>query len=88
MTNRRSLNGHWFERALHSLNIEGICALTPQAKGRIERLFKTLQDRLVKAMRLADINNMARQPLHFDFLRTSTNVQRSLQVIVMIEQPS
>jgi len=53
------LNGHWFERALHSLNIEGICALTPQVKGRIERLFKTLQDRLIKAMRLADINNMA-----------------------------
>jgi len=47
-----------FERALHSLDIEGIQALTPQAKGRIERLFKTLQDRLVKAMRLAGINDM------------------------------
>jgi len=47
-----------FGRALQALDIEGICALTPQAKGRIERLFKTLQDRLVKAMRLAGIGHM------------------------------
>ena len=44
-----------FQRALASLEIEGIQALTPQAKGRVERLFQTLQDRLVKAMRLAGI---------------------------------
>ncbi|HAH11212.1 MAG TPA: ISNCY family transposase [Alphaproteobacteria bacterium] len=47
-----------FQRAIAALGIEGIQALTPQAKGRVERLFQTLQDRLVKAMRLAGINDM------------------------------
>jgi hypothetical protein len=42
-----------FERAARSLGIEPILALTPQAKGRVERSFQTLQDRLVKALRLA-----------------------------------
>ena len=44
-----------FGRALHELGIEWIAAHSPQAKGRIERLFETLQDRLVKQMRLAGI---------------------------------
>lgn len=44
-----------FGRALSELGIEWIAAQSPQAKGRIERLFKTLQDRLVKEMRLAGI---------------------------------
>jgi len=48
-----------FQRALGALGIEGICALTPQAKGRVERLFQTLQDRLVKAMRLAGVSDLA-----------------------------
>ena len=47
-----------FQRATASLGIETIQALTPQAKGRVERLFQTLQDRLVKAMRLADIRDI------------------------------
>jgi len=47
-----------FERALLQLNIEPICAHSPQAKGRVERLFQTLQDRLCKAMRVAGINTM------------------------------
>jgi hypothetical protein len=42
-----------FGRALGELGIEWIAAHSPQAKGRIERLFETLQDRLVKEMRLA-----------------------------------
>lgn len=46
-----------FERAMNSLSICLIIAHSPQAKGRIERLFGTLQDRLVKEMRLANINN-------------------------------
>ena len=33
--------------ALEALQIQGICAHSPQAKGRVERLFRTLQDRLV-----------------------------------------
>lgn len=44
-----------FGRALAELDIEWIAAQSPQAKGRIERLFGTLQDRLVKEMRLAEI---------------------------------
>jgi hypothetical protein len=39
-------------RALKELGVELICANSPQAKGGIERLFQTLQDRLVKEMRL------------------------------------
>jgi transposase len=46
-----------FERALLQLGIESICARSPQAKGRVERLFQTLQDRMCKAMRLAGINS-------------------------------
>jgi len=44
-----------FERALEELGVRVIHAYSPQAKGRIERLFKTLQDRLVKEMRLKGI---------------------------------
>ena len=47
-----------FERALLQLGIEGICATSPQAKGRVERLFQTLQDRLCKAMRLNAITGI------------------------------
>src|SRR5262249_46487761 len=48
-----------FGRALRELGIEWIAAHSPQAKGRIERLFGTLQDRLVKEMRLAGIDRIA-----------------------------
>lgn len=44
-----------FGRALHDLNIEIICAHSAPAKGRVERAHQTLQDRLVKEMRLAGI---------------------------------
>jgi hypothetical protein len=44
-----------FGRALADLDIEWIAAHSPQAKGRVERLFGTLQDRLVKEMRLGEI---------------------------------
>ena len=42
-------------RAVAALGIEAIYALSPQAKGRIERLWGTLQDRLVAELRLAGI---------------------------------
>jgi transposase InsO family protein len=42
-------------QALRALGIEPIFALSPQAKGRVERLFNTLQDRLVQELRLAGI---------------------------------
>lgn len=47
-----------FGRALNELNIDIICANSPQAKGRVERANKTLQDRLVKEMRLRDISTI------------------------------
>ena len=47
-----------FSRAARELGIECIHANSPQAKGRVERANQTLQDRLVKEMRLAGINNM------------------------------
>lgn len=47
-----------FERAMRELSIEPISAHSCQAKGRIERLFETFQDRLVKEMRLANISTI------------------------------
>src|SRR4030081_895805 len=47
-----------FGRALSELNIEILCANTSQAKGRVERAHHTLQDRLVKELRLAGINTI------------------------------
>jgi transposase len=44
-----------FGRAMRELNVDVICANSPQAKGRVERAHKTLQDRLVKEPRLAGI---------------------------------
>jgi transposase len=47
-----------FGRAMHSLEIPILCANTPQAKGRVERVNATLQDRLVREMRLLGIYTM------------------------------
>jgi hypothetical protein len=46
-----------FARALEQLGVEGIQANSPQAKGRVERANQTLQDRLVKEMRLQGISS-------------------------------
>ena len=48
-----------FGRALHDLNIDIIYANSSQAKGRVERMNLTLQDRLVKELRLEGISNIA-----------------------------
>ena len=48
-----------FGRALAELNIEILCANTSQAKGRVERANRTLQDRLVKELRLRNISDIA-----------------------------
>jgi transposase len=45
-----------FGRALYELNIDMMCANTSQAKGRVERANHTLQDRLVKELRLRGIS--------------------------------
>jgi hypothetical protein len=47
-----------FQRALRALRIVPITAHSPEAKGRVERIFGTLQDRLVKEMRLQKINTI------------------------------
>lgn len=49
-----------FERAASELRIELIKANSPQAKGRVERLFQTLQDRLIKELRLNAISDRQR----------------------------
>lgn len=47
-----------FEKSLAALEVEVIHANSPQAKGRVERLFKTLQDRLVREMRLLGVKSV------------------------------
>ena len=47
-----------FGRAMQELDIQIICANTPQAKGRIERANQTLQDRLVKELRLQGVSDI------------------------------
>lgn len=47
-----------FEQLLEKLGVELILAQSPQAKGRVERLFDTLQDRLVKALREAGASDL------------------------------
>lgn len=48
-----------FGRAMYELNIDTFCANSSSAKGRVERAHLTLQDRLVKEMRLRGINTVA-----------------------------
>jgi len=59
-----------FQRAMKELGIEPIVANSPQAKGRIEKLFATLQDRLIKELRLRNISDpqTANQFLKEEFL--------------------
>jgi len=53
-----------FKRAMNELGVEIICANSPEAKGRIERLFGTLQDRMVKEMRLCDMKERGEANLY------------------------
>jgi len=47
-----------FSRAMRELDIKLICANSPQAKGRVEKANSTLQDRLIKEMRLSNISGI------------------------------
>lgn len=62
MTQKVALENHdtktQFQRAMEELQIEPIFANSPQAKGRVERLFGTLQDRLPKELRLNNISTI------------------------------
>lgn len=55
-----------FGRALKELGVELIHAHSPQAKGRVERLFRTLQDWLVKEMRLFGVSSIEEANLFLD----------------------
>ena len=47
-----------FQRAMQQVGVETISAHSPEAKGRVERVFGTLQDRLVKELRLANVSTI------------------------------
>src|SRR3990167_6054146 len=53
-----------YRRCLDELGINVIYAYSPQAKGRVERLFGTLQDRLVKELRLANISSLSQANMY------------------------
>lgn len=60
-------------RALKALEIEMIFALSPQAKGRVERLWGTLQDRLVSELRLAKVTDAAAANVVLEHYRAEHN---------------
>ena len=65
----------YFGRALDALNIEIICAHSPQAKGRVERANGTLQDWLVKAMRLEGISSIGEANAFLSSYQTTHNAR-------------
>lgn len=87
-----------FHRAMKDLGIELILALSPQAKGRVERANGTLQDRLVKEMRLAGISSIEEANLFVpNFIKiynqkfakkpkSSVDVHRSLEKTIDLDQ--
>ena len=70
-------------RALAQLKIEHIAAYSPEARGRSERAFRTLQDRLPKEMALAGITTMAAANA---WLRESYVPQHNARFAVAAEQ--
>lgn len=64
-----------FGRALNELNIEILCANSSQAKGRVERANRTLQDRLVKELRLAGVSDMEAGNAFLEGFRSRFNAQ-------------
>ncbi|PJA62718.1 MAG: transposase [Candidatus Portnoybacteria bacterium CG_4_9_14_3_um_filter_44_9] len=64
-----------FGRAMDELGIKLICANSPQAKGRVERSNQTLQDRLVKELRLRKIDTMKKANLYLPEFQKEFNRQ-------------
>ena len=62
-----------FSRAMQDLDIQILCANTPQAKGRIERANQTLQDRLVKELRLRGLSDLASANVYLPEFREDFN---------------
>jgi transposase len=67
-----------FGRAMKELEIELICAHSPQAKGRVERANQTLQDRLVKELRLRAISSMEEANAYLPQFITAFNARFSV----------
>jgi hypothetical protein len=85
-----------FGRAMTDLNIEIICANSPQAKGRVERSNLTLQDRLVKELRLRGICDMTagqaylpefREDYNHRFARSPRNAHDAHRPVQQHERP-
>ena len=68
-----------FGRAMQELDIQIICANTPQAKGRVERANQTLQDRLVKELRLRGISDMEAANAYLPEFREDFNRRFAVQ---------
>jgi hypothetical protein len=68
-----------FGRAMQALEIPILCANTPQAKGRVERVMLTLQDRLVKEMRLRGLKNMQEGNTYLPEFMADFNARFSVQ---------
>jgi len=68
-----------FGRAMEQLGIELLCANSPQAKGRVERVIQTLQDRLVKEMRLCGISSMAEGNAYLPEFITAFNARFAVE---------
>jgi hypothetical protein len=64
-----------FERACKELGVRVIHANSPQAKGRVERLFRTFQDRLIKEMRLEGIKSIEEANLFLEHYLPKYNEQ-------------
>jgi hypothetical protein len=62
-----------FGRALGDLNIDIVCANSPQAKGRVERAHQTLQDRLVKELRLCGLSSIEEAEPYLEEFREDYN---------------
>jgi hypothetical protein len=68
-----------FGRAMEDLDIQIICANSPQAKGRVERANQTLQDRLVKELRLRNIADMQAANAYLPEFREDFNRRFAVQ---------
>ena len=68
-----------FSRAMQELDIQIMCANSPQAKGRVERANQTLQDRLVKELRLQGISDMAAGNAYLPQFREDFNRRFAVQ---------
>jgi len=76
-----------FERAMRELGVQVIHAHSPQAKGRIERLFRTFQDRLVKEMRLEGIGSKDEANRFLGKYLAAHNKRRSQEAMGDVHRP-